>query len=99
MALPAATAKTRQFLLLHTTYPEEDIYQEQSSVEDTTTSDSIIADQEICGILSSVTDEDIGKYTKNLTVLVPYMSKVDLTGERKKRSLNLTVLIGFKMKV
>lgn len=76
MALPAATAKTRQFLLLHTTYPEEDIYQEQSSVEDTTTSDSIIADQEICGILSSVTDEDIGKYTKkilrNLTVLVPY---------------------------
>ncbi|KAH0812293.1 hypothetical protein GEV33_010496 [Tenebrio molitor] len=61
LALPSTSVRTKQFLLLHHTYPEEESYQGQSSIEDTTTSDSINADMEVCGILSSVTDEDIGK--------------------------------------
>lgn len=61
LALPSTSVRTKQFLLLHTTYPEEEAYQGQSSVEDTTTSDSMNADMEVCGILNSVTDEDLGK--------------------------------------
>ncbi|CAG9860493.1 unnamed protein product [Phyllotreta striolata] len=69
MAQPSVQARTKQFMLLSTSYPEEDDYpeedgyQEHSSVDDTTMSDSIIADQEICGILSSTTDDDIGSKT------------------------------------
>ncbi|XP_056638664.1 ankyrin repeat and IBR domain-containing protein 1-like isoform X1 [Diorhabda sublineata] len=44
MALPASV-RNKQLFLLHTSYPEEDS-QGQSSVEDTTTSDSINVDQE-----------------------------------------------------
>lgn len=60
LSLPSTSVRTKQFLLLHTSYPEEESYQGQSSVEDTTTSDSMNADMEVCGILSSVTDEDLG---------------------------------------
>ncbi|CAG9813540.1 unnamed protein product [Phaedon cochleariae] len=60
LALPSTSVRTKQFLLLHTSYPEEESYQGQSSVEDTTTSDSINADMEVCGILNSITDEDLG---------------------------------------
>ncbi|CAH0550555.1 unnamed protein product, partial [Brassicogethes aeneus] len=65
LTLPSTSVtKTKQFILLHTSYPEEESYQDvligQSSIEDTTTSDSIIADMEVCGILNSVTDEDLG---------------------------------------
>lgn len=61
LSLPSTSVRTKQFLLLHTSYPEEESYQGQSSVEDTTTSDSMNADMEVCGILSSVTDEDLGR--------------------------------------
>lgn len=61
LALPSTSVRTKQFLLLHHAHPEEESYQEQSSVEDTTTSDSFNADMEVCGILSSLTDEDIGR--------------------------------------
>ncbi|KAJ8942883.1 hypothetical protein NQ314_009900 [Rhamnusium bicolor] len=46
LALPSTSVRTKQFLLLHTSYPEEDSYQGQSSVEDTTISDSMNADME-----------------------------------------------------
>ncbi|XP_074035864.1 ankyrin repeat and IBR domain-containing protein 1 [Leptinotarsa decemlineata] len=60
LALPSTSVRTKQFLLLHTSYPEEESYHGQSSVEDTTTSDSMNADMEVCGILNSITDEDLG---------------------------------------
>nr|CAI5842726.1 unnamed protein product [Callosobruchus analis] len=60
LSLPSTSVRTKQLLLLHTSYPEEESYQGQSSVEDTTTSDSMNADMEVCGILNSVTDEDLG---------------------------------------
>lgn len=62
IGLPSTSVRSKQFLLLHTSYPEEESYQGQSSVEDTTTSDSINADLEVCGILNSLTDEDLGNY-------------------------------------
>ncbi|KRT83690.1 hypothetical protein AMK59_3297 [Oryctes borbonicus] len=65
LALPSSSIRTKQFLLLHQTYPEEEVYQGQSSVEDTTTSDSINADMEVCGILESVTDDDLGSKASN----------------------------------
>lgn len=60
LAIPSTSVRTKQFLLLQQTYPEEEIYQGQSSIEDTTTSDSMNADTEVTGILESITDEDIG---------------------------------------
>ncbi|KAI4467591.1 rbr family ring finger and ibr domain-containing [Holotrichia oblita] len=65
LALPSSSIRTKQFVLLHQTYPEEEVYQGQSSVEDTTTSDSINADMEVCGILESVTDDDLGSKASN----------------------------------
>lgn len=65
LTLPSTSVRAKQFLLLHHTYPEEESYQGQSSIEDTTTSDSINADMEVCGILSSVTDDDIGGKSLN----------------------------------
>lgn len=80
IGLPSTSVRSKQFLLLHTSYPEEETYQGQSSVEDTTTSDSMNADMEVCGILSSVTDEDLGKKKvfegkKNLSDLDLYLSE------------------------
>lgn len=57
----ANSGRKKQFPLLQHSYPEEG----QSSVEDTTTSDSINADMEVCGILESLTDEDIGSKVYN----------------------------------
>lgn len=56
LALPSGSTKTKQFLLLQSsTCPEESpTYQGQSSVEDTTTSDSLNADLEVCGILEAL---------------------------------------------
>lgn len=56
LALPSGSTKTKQFLLLqNSTCPEESpTYQGQSSVEDTTTSDSLNADLEVCGILEAL---------------------------------------------
>lgn len=70
LALPSTSVRTKQFLLLHTSYPEEETaaYQGQSSVEDTTTSDSINADMEVCGILNSITDEDLGTTNFELNI-------------------------------
>ncbi|XP_044263786.1 ankyrin repeat and IBR domain-containing protein 1-like [Tribolium madens] len=77
LALPSTSVRTKQFLLLHHTYPEEESYQGQSSIEDTTTSDSINADMEVCGILSSVTDEDIGKsYNEEEEIKKTEMTKI-----------------------
>ncbi|KAL1501925.1 hypothetical protein ABEB36_007156 [Hypothenemus hampei] len=63
LALPSNSirAKQQQFLLLHQRPPpEEEFCQGQSSMEDTTISDSINADMEVCGILNSLTDDDLG---------------------------------------
>ncbi|XP_066249800.1 ankyrin repeat and IBR domain-containing protein 1-like [Euwallacea similis] len=60
LAVPSTSVKTRQFLLLQHPHPEEDFGQTQSSMEDTTISDSINADMEVCGILNSMTDDDLG---------------------------------------
>ncbi|XP_017769602.1 PREDICTED: ankyrin repeat and IBR domain-containing protein 1-like isoform X2 [Nicrophorus vespilloides] len=57
LALPSTSVRTKQLLLLHHTYPEEDYYQGQSSIEDTTTSDSINVDMEVCNILESVDEK------------------------------------------
>ncbi|XP_022915198.1 ankyrin repeat and IBR domain-containing protein 1-like isoform X2 [Onthophagus taurus] len=65
LTLPSSNVRTKQFVLLHQTYPEEESYQGQSSVEDTTTSDSINVDMEVCGILESITDDDIGSKALN----------------------------------
>lgn len=65
LALPSTSVRTKQFLLLHHTYREEESYQGQSSIDDTTTSDSINADMEVCGILNSMTDDDIGGKSLN----------------------------------
>lgn len=51
--------KSKQQILMsnmhhHTVFSEEEYYQGQSSVEDTTTSDSINVDMEVCNILESV---------------------------------------------
>lgn len=54
--LPSSSVRTKQFLLLHQPYPEEEIYFGQSSIEDTTTSDSV----ETGGIIESITDDDLG---------------------------------------
>lgn len=53
-ALPSGS-RTKQFLQLHNSaFTEESpTYQGQSSVEDTTTSDSLNADMEVCGILEA----------------------------------------------
>lgn len=53
-----SSSKNKQFLLLQQTYPEEELYQGQSSVEDTTISDSINADMEVCGIFNSNESKD-----------------------------------------
>ncbi|XP_060529635.1 ankyrin repeat and IBR domain-containing protein 1-like isoform X2 [Cylas formicarius] len=63
LALPSTSIRTKQFLLMQHAHPEEESIQRQSSIEDTTTSDSMNADLEICGILNSVTDEDLGNKT------------------------------------
>ncbi|XP_044747423.1 ankyrin repeat and IBR domain-containing protein 1-like [Coccinella septempunctata] len=57
LTLPSSS-KNKQFLLLQQTYPEEELYQAQSSVEDTTISDSINADMEVCGIFNSNESKD-----------------------------------------
>lgn len=60
LALPSGSTRTKQFFLLqNSTCPEESpTYQGQSSVEDTTTSDSLNADMEVCGILEAVSGTD-----------------------------------------
>ncbi|ENN79423.1 hypothetical protein YQE_04067, partial [Dendroctonus ponderosae] len=60
LALPSTSIRSRQFLLLQHPHPEEEFCQAQSSMEDTTISDSINADMEVCGILNSMTDDDLG---------------------------------------
>lgn len=59
LGFPSSYVRTKQYLLLHRTHPEETSYEGQSSVEETTTSDSINADVEVTGIIKSVTDEDL----------------------------------------
>lgn len=60
LALPSTSLRNRQFILMQDAHPEEEFCQGQSSMEDTTTSDSINADTEVSGILNSVTDDDLG---------------------------------------
>ncbi|KAK9873731.1 hypothetical protein WA026_002087 [Henosepilachna vigintioctopunctata] len=57
LTLPSSS-KTKHFLLLQQSYPEEDLYQGQSSVEDTTISDSINADMEVCEIFNPNESEE-----------------------------------------
>lgn len=59
--IPSST-RTKQFLLLHQPYPEEEIYYGQSSIEDTTTSDSV----DTAGIIESITDDDLGGLYENV---------------------------------
>lgn len=66
LALPSTSIRTKQFLLFQHPHPEEEFCQGQSSMEDTTISDSINADMEVCGILNSMTDEDLGTYIKHI---------------------------------
>lgn len=61
LAVPSTSMRTKQFLLLRHPHPEEEFCQTQSSMEDTTISDSINADMEVCGILNSMTDDDLGE--------------------------------------
>ncbi|KAJ8981920.1 hypothetical protein NQ317_008825 [Molorchus minor] len=58
---------------------------DKSSVEDTTTSDSINADMEVCGILSSVTDEDLGRSYEEEIKKTDQIAKV---AECKKQTHN-----------
>ncbi|XP_050293473.1 ankyrin repeat and IBR domain-containing protein 1-like [Anthonomus grandis grandis] len=62
LALPSTSIRTKQFLLFHNAqqqHHEEEFCQGQSSMEDTTISDSLNADMEVSGILNSTTDEDL----------------------------------------
>lgn len=96
LALPSSSIRTKQFVLLHQTYPEKEAYQGQSSVEDTTTSDSINADMEVCGIFESVTDDDLGSKTSNDDDYKLYVNvKKDLHSEYGK-TMNKTENISAK---
>ncbi|KAL3288406.1 hypothetical protein HHI36_002854 [Cryptolaemus montrouzieri] len=95
LTLPSSS-KTKHFLLLQQSYPEEEMYQGQSSVEDTTISDSINADMEVCGIFNSNDSKDLSEKMNDIETK-PFIPDSDIenkktetvdTTEHKKHSHN-----------